>query len=33
LNAYAERFVQTLKHECLDHFMIFSEKHLNHLTR
>ena len=32
LNAYAERFVQTLKHEALDHFIIFGKKHLNHLT-
>ena len=31
LNARAERFVQSLKTECLDHFCIFGEKHLRHL--
>ena len=25
--------MQTLKHEALDHFMIFGEKHLNHMAR
>lgn len=28
LNAYAERFVQTIKQECLDHFIVFGENHL-----
>ena len=32
LNAYAERFVQTLRQECLDHFVIFGEKHLRYLV-
>ena len=32
LNAYAERFVQTLKHECLNHFIVFGERHLNHVV-
>lgn len=32
LNAYAERFVQTLKHECLNHFIVFGERHLAHLV-
>ena len=32
LNAYAERFIQTLKHECLSHFIVFGERHLNHLV-
>ncbi|MBT8207057.1 MAG: transposase [Acidimicrobiia bacterium] len=32
LNAFAERFVQTLKHECLTHFIVFGERHLNHLA-
>lgn len=32
LNAYAERWVQSLKHECLNHFIVFGEKHLQHLV-
>lgn len=32
LNAYAERFVQTIQQECLDHFVVLGEKHLNHLV-
>ncbi|MFO0825081.1 MAG: hypothetical protein U0792_18490 [Gemmataceae bacterium] len=28
MNAYAERFVQTLKIECIDHFVVCGEKHL-----
>lgn len=32
LNAFCERFVQTLKHECLNHFVVIGEKHLNHLV-
>jgi putative transposase len=32
-NAYVERFVQSLKVECLDHFLVFSEKHLDYLVR
>jgi putative transposase len=31
LNAYAERFVQSISQECLDHFLIFGEDHLRHL--
>ena len=31
LNAYAERFVQTLRTECLDYFVVFGEKHLRHI--
>ena len=32
LNAIAERFVQTAKSECLDHFIVFGEDHLRHLV-
>jgi putative transposase len=31
MNAVAERFVQTVKQECLDHFVVFGEKHLRHI--
>jgi putative transposase len=30
-NAVAERFVQSVKHECLDHFVVFGEAHLRHI--
>lgn len=33
LNAYAERFIQTLQKECLNHFLIFGRRHLDHLLR
>ena len=33
LNAFCERFVQILKHECLDHFVVVAEKHLNYIVR
>jgi len=29
--AYVERFVQTIQQEVLDHFIVFGERHLNHL--
>lgn len=33
LNGCAERWVQTLKHECLNHFTVFGPRHLNYLVR
>jgi hypothetical protein len=32
-NPYAERFVKTVRNECLDHFVIFGERHLRHLLK
>jgi transposase len=32
-NSYAERFVKTIKSECLNHFVIFGERHLRHLIK
>jgi transposase InsO family protein len=32
-NPHAERFVKTVRSECLDHFVIFGERHLRHLLR
>jgi putative transposase len=31
LNAHAERVIQSIKHECLDHFLVFGRRHLDHL--
>lgn len=31
LNAYAERFVLSIKSECLDRMIIFGERHLRHV--
>jgi putative transposase len=33
LRAHVERFIQTLKVECLDLFMIVAERHLNYINR
>jgi putative transposase len=33
LNAYAERYVQSIKQECLDQFVVFGESHLQYLVR
>jgi putative transposase len=33
MNAYAERFIQTLQTECLDHFVPCGTKHLDYLVR
>jgi len=32
LNAYAERWVQSLKHECLNNFIVLGERHLRYLV-
>jgi putative transposase len=32
LNAYAERFIQTIGQECLDKFLIFGLRHFDHLN-
>ena len=32
-NPHAERFVKTVRDECLRHFVIFGERHLRHLLR
>jgi len=32
-NPHAERFVKTIKYECLKHFVIFGERHLRHLIK
>ena len=32
-NAYVERFIQTLQKECLDHFVVFGEQHMDHLVK
>ncbi|TWT30579.1 integrase core domain-containing protein [Blastopirellula retiformator] len=31
-NAFVERFIQTLQQECLDHFVVFGEQHMDHLV-
>jgi transposase InsO family protein len=33
LNAYVERFIQSVQVECLDHFLVFGEKHFDYLVR
>jgi len=32
LNAFAERFIQTLQHECLDRFVVLGTEHLDYLN-
>jgi putative transposase len=33
MNAHAERWVQSVRRECLDHFIILGETHLRHLLK
>jgi len=33
MNAYAERFVRSIRQECLDHFIVFNSFHLRNLIR
>ena len=33
LNAFAERFVQSIKNECIGQFVVFGERHLEYLIR
>jgi len=33
MNAFAERFVQSIKQECLDHFVVFGAQHIDVLCR
>ncbi len=33
LQAYVERFIQSLGQECLDHFILCGEKHVDYLVR
>jgi putative transposase len=33
LNVFAERWVKTIKTECLNHFIVFGEKHLDYLLQ
>jgi putative transposase len=33
MNAFVERFVQSIQQECLDHFIIFGTQHLDYLCR
>ena len=33
LNAFVERFIQSIRQECLDHFVILGTQHLDHLCR
>jgi putative transposase len=33
LNAFVERWIQSLKHEALNHFVVFGRKHFDHIVR
>jgi transposase InsO family protein len=32
-NGYAERLIGSIRRECLDHLVVFSERHLRHVLR
>jgi len=32
-NAYAERFVKSIRYECMNHFVFFGERHLRHVIK
>jgi putative transposase len=32
LNAFAKRWIQSLKHEALDHFVVFGQEHFDHIV-
>jgi len=32
-NPHAERFIRSVRNECLDHFIVFGESHLRHLVK
>jgi len=32
MNAFVERMIQTLQQECLDHFIVFGEQHMDHIV-
>jgi putative transposase len=33
LNAFVERWIQSLKQEALDHFLVFGQRHFDHIVR
>jgi transposase InsO family protein len=33
MNAFAERFVRSIRRECLDHFVVFTENQLRNIIR